>query len=145
MGRQLFNTGEEYIVDELDGKTFDVGLYNDAVDQLADSDDVGQITTEPAGSDYTRETAQITTEKNANGNWTIQVADVSFDTSDSGGNVDSGFVVVDFDSDDAGDAGTVNTHLLFSFPIEDANGNETTLDLDNFGTVTLTGQSLSLN
>jgi hypothetical protein len=145
MADELFNTGEEYVIDHLDGDTVDVGLYSNATDALSDSEDVSDITTEPTGSAYARQSATLSTEKNANSNWSALVSDVTFDTSDSSRSVDSGFVVVEFDSDDTGDSGTVNPHLLFAFRIKDSNGNDTTLDLSNFNTVTLTGQSLSLD
>jgi len=52
---------------------------------------------------------------------------------------------VNFDSDEAGDGGTASDHLLFSFPIEDSNGSQTTLNLTNFDELSLSGQSLSLD
>jgi len=144
MANQLHNTGEEYIVDKLDGETHDVGLYNDGTDALTDADDVDAITTEPGGS-YARQSATISTAKNANSNYEIQVGDVTFDTSTADQSVDSGFIVVNFDSDEAGDGGTASDHLLFSFPIEDSNGSQTTLNLTNFDELSLSGQSLSLD
>jgi len=145
MTNQLQNTGEEYILDKVDGESHPVGLYNDGTDALADADDIGSVTTEPSGSNYGRQTAALSTSKNANGNWQVDVADVTFDTSDSDQSVDSGFVVVNFDSDDAGDGGTASDHLLFTFPIEDSDGNQTSLNLTNFNEFTLSGQSLSLD
>lgn len=144
MANQLHNTGEEYIVDKLDGETHDVGLYNDGTDTLADADDVGAITTEPSGS-YARQSATILTAKNANGNYEIQVGDVTFDTSTAEQSVDSGFIAVNFDSDEAGDGGAASDHLLFTFPIEDSNGSQTALNLTNFDELSLSGQSLSLD
>lgn len=144
MANQLHNTGEEYIVDKLDGETRDVGLYNDGSDALADADDISAITTEPSGS-YARQSATISTSKNGNGNYEIELSDVTFDTSSADQSVDSGFVVVNFDSDEAGDGGTASDHLLFTFPIEDSNGNQTTLNLTDFNELTLSGQSLSLD
>lgn len=141
MPNQLHNTGEEYIVDKLSGETHDVGLFDDGTDQLSDADNVGAITTEPAGS-YVRQSGSITTAKNANGNYEIEVGDVTFDTSSANQSVNSGFVVVNFSSDEAG---TTGDHLLFTFPIEDSNGNQTTLNLTNFDQLTLSGQSLSLD
>lgn len=141
MANQLHNTGEEYIVDKLDGETHDVGLYNDGQDGLSDADNVGAITTEPTGS-YARQSASISTAKNANGNYEIQVSDVTFDTSSADQSVDSGFVVVNFSSDESG---TTGDQLLFTFPIEDSNGSQTTLNLTNFDSLTLSGQSLSLD
>jgi len=83
--------------------------------------------------------------QNANNNAEAELSDVTFDTSSADQSVDSGFVVVNFDSDVAGDGGTASDHLLFTFPIEDSNGNQTTLNLTNFNSLTLSGQSLSLD
>jgi hypothetical protein len=119
-----------------------VGLYNDATDGLADSDDVGSITTEPSGAAYGKQTATLGsdfTNQDNSGNWESILADQSYDTSDSGQSVDSYFVVVNFDSDDAGDGGTASDHLLFTGSLDQ------TYDLGSVDSFTLSGSGISIN
>lgn len=119
-----------------------VGLYNDATDGLADSDDVGVITTEPSGAAYAKQTAALGTDftnQNSGGNWESILADQSYDTSDSVQSVDSYFVVVNFDSDDAGDAGVAADHLLFTGSLDQ------TYDLGSVDSFTLSGSGISIN
>jgi hypothetical protein len=146
MTNQLFDLGEEFVLDNsVDGASVDVSLHNDSTDTLADGADVGDITTEPDTSGaYARQTVTLSTAQNANNNYEAQVPDVTFDTSDVDQAVDSGFVVVSFQSSIAGDSSTTD-HLFFSFAIEDSNGTQTELNLTNFNDLTLSGQSLSLD
>jgi hypothetical protein len=113
MTTQLHNTGEEYIMDKLDDESFDIGLFSDSSDALTDASDINDLTTEPTGSAYARQT-QTFTSADASGDWEIGTSTVSFDVSDSSETVDAYFVVVTFDSDDAGDGGTDTDHLLFT-------------------------------
>lgn len=118
---QLHDTGEEFILDYVftDGATrpasVSIGLYNDSTDALTDANDVVDITTEPTGTAYARQTASFPgdfTNSDNTGDWETVVANQTFDTSDSTQSIDSWFVVINFDSDDAGDAGTASDHLL---------------------------------
>jgi len=141
MTTQLHNTGEEFILENgVSGETFSVGLFNDSTDALADADDVGAITTEPAGS-FTRQSATASVSQNTAGNAEAELADVTFDVSDVTQSVDAGFAVVNFSSTQAGSG----DHLLFSFPLTDPDGNQQTVDLSKFESFTITGQSLSLD
>src|SRR6056297_3168241 len=109
----LHDTGEEYYQDELSGEQFDVGLFDDSTDNLVDSSDVSDITTEPSDGNYTRQTGITFSSADENGDWTLtNDSQVSFDVTDTTGDVDSYFIVVNFDSDDAGDSGTPADHLL---------------------------------
>lgn len=117
----LHDTGEEFILDYVftDGATrpasVDIGLYNDSTDNLADSDDVSAITTEPSGGSYARQSASFPgdfTNSDDGSDWQTVVANQTFDTSDSSQSIDSWFIVINFDSDDAGDGGTASDHLL---------------------------------
>ena len=113
MTRQLHDTGEEYYQDKLDGETFDIGLYEDSTDNLQDADDVASITTEPSDGNYTRQAGVSFGSADSSGDWTLtNDAQVSFDVTNTTGDVDSYFIVVNFDSDDAGDGGTAQDHLL---------------------------------
>ena len=147
MTTQLHDTGEEAILDDFFEQSLskpasvDIGLYNDATDALADSSDVGNITTEPAGSAYARQSASFGTTDFTNqdnsGDWETIIADQTFDTSDSSQNVDAYFVVINFTSDDTGDTSATD-HLLFTGSLDqEYNLN----DIDSF---TLSGAGLSL-
>lgn len=119
-----------------------VGLFNDATDGLADGDDVGAITTEPSGGSYSKQSATLGsdfTNQDNGGNWESILADQTYNTSDSGQSVDSYFVVVNFDSDDAGDAGTASDHLLFTGSLDQ------TYDLGSVDSFTLSGSGISIN
>ena len=113
MATGLHDTGEEYYQDELSGEQFDVGLFDDSTDNLVDSSDVADITTEPSDGNYTRQTGITFSSADENGDWTLtNDSQVSFDVTDTTGDVDSYFIVVNFDSDDASDGGTPTDHLL---------------------------------
>jgi len=141
MTTQLHNTGEEFILDNLDGASFPVSLFSDATDTLVDADDLTAISTEPAGASYSRQSASVSVSQTTDGDGLLEVSDVTFDVSDSTQTVDAGFVVVNFSSTQAGSG----NHLLFSFPLTDPDGNQQAVDLSKFESFTITGQSLSLD
>ncbi|SNZ18183.1 hypothetical protein SAMN06269185_3283 [Natronoarchaeum philippinense] len=125
MPQQLHTTGEEFERKRIEDynaqsrglpASADVGLYNDSTDQLADADDVGAITTEPAGAAYSRvsvDFASMAPEETSDPNWQLTLPDVAFDVSDSDQTVDSYFLVVTFTSETAGDSGD-NPHLYYT-------------------------------
>lgn len=146
MTTQLHDTGEEAILDDFFEESLtkpasvDVGLFNDATDALSDSSDIGNITTEPAGSAYARQSASFgsafTNQDNA-GDWETIIDDQTFDTSDSSQDVDAYFVVINFQSDDTGDT-SANDHLLFTGSLDQ------TYNLNDIDSFTLSGSGLSL-
>lgn len=98
----------------------DVSLFNDSTDALTDSNDIGDVTTEPTGSAFARQTVNVDssttpnfTVSDASGDWEASASDVVFDTSDSSQTVDSYFVVVNFQSDDTSDS-SANDHLFWT-------------------------------
>lgn len=98
-----------------------VGLYNDGTDGLADSDDLADITTEPGGASYARQTATFgttdwTAEDNASGNWQAILANQTWDVSDSSQSVDAYFFVINYTSSDAGDSGATD-HVFARFSL----------------------------
>ncbi|UBF22587.1 hypothetical protein HRTV-25_gp6 [Halorubrum tailed virus 25] len=146
MTTQLHDTGEKFIMDEAFGSgtgatSVSIGLFNDATDGLSDSSDVSNITTEPGGSNYGRQSATLgsdfTVQDNGS-NWEAIMADQTFDTSNSSQSIDAYFVVVNFQSDDTGDSSATD-HLLFTGSLDQ------TYDLGSVDSFTLSGSGISIN
>lgn len=108
----LTDIGEEWYTETaINGSSVDVGLYNDSTDAVADTDDL-PLSTEPTGASYARQTDTVSV-ADISGNWGFQNDTlITFDTSDSSQTVDGAFMVINFDSDEAGDAGTPADHLI---------------------------------
>lgn len=105
--------GEEWYTDNnVDGATVTVGLYNDSTDAAGETFDVGDLTTEPAGSAYARPSTTVTTSADGGDYGPISDSQVSFDVSDSTQTVDAAFAVVNFQSSRAGD-GSATDHIVF--------------------------------
>ena len=109
----LVNIGEEYFVTEgADGATVIVGLYDDAVDNIGDESNEADITSEPTNANYARVSSTVTA-SNIDGNWGVENdATLEFDFSDTTDHdmeVDTAFVLVEFDSTEAGSLGE---HLI---------------------------------
>lgn len=122
MTNGIHNTGKEFMMDYIFGNESSVasvesGLYNDTVDDLSEASDLSDITTEPSGASYARQSASFGTNftNSFDGqNWESKMDNVTFDLSDSTQELDSVFIIVNFDSDYAGDAGTPQDHLWFT-------------------------------
>jgi len=118
------------------GETFDIGLYNDSTDSLSDTSDVSDITTEPAGSAYSRQSEAATDFTASLVSDDIQIAGTTqtFDVSDSSQTVDSVFVVVNYASDIvSSDGGTATDHLFYTNALDqsyDLSQFSSTVDLD---------------
>lgn len=146
MVTQLHDTGEEVILDDFFAESIskpasiDVTLFNDSTDALTDASDIGDITTEPTGGAFARQTASfgadLSTQDNG-GDWEAIIADQTFDTTDSTQNVDAYAVVVNFNSDDKGDSSATD-HLLFTGSLNQS------YDLGDIDQFTLSGAGLSL-
>lgn len=120
-----------------------VGLYNDDVDRLPDSARLSDISTEPEGTAYQRVAFSFgTTDFTASddgADWQAVLADKEIDVSDSSQNVDSYFVVMNFQSQDAGDS-SANDRLIQTGPLDKE------FDLSNFSIrKTLSGLGVVLN
>lgn len=136
MATQLHDTGERFLLENVFESdkaesalpaTVDVGLYHDGSvsgdttngDDLTDSSDIGDITTEPADGNYARQSVNLdstgwtTTQPSGAGTpWRAAIdSDVVFDLTNTTGEVDAYFVVVNFDYDDSG---TANDHLFWT-------------------------------
>jgi len=118
------------------GVTVNIGLYNDSTDSLTDTSDVGDITTEPAGAAYSRQSDAATDFAASLVSGDVQIAGASntFDVSDSTQTVDSVFTVISFDSDlVSSDGGTDTDHLIFTNALDqsyDLSQFDSTIDLD---------------
>jgi hypothetical protein len=101
----------------LDGLSVDVLLYNDSTDNITDSDDIGAVTTEPASTNYARQTITLTA-ADISGDWGVDNdSQFSFDFTDvqpgdaEDVTVDTAMVVHNFQADDTGDA-SANDHAI---------------------------------
>lgn len=109
----LTNIGEEYIVENnADGATVTVGLYNDSTDTLGETSTLSDITTEPSGAAYARQSSTVTTEQISGDFGFDNDSQLSFDTSDSSQTVDAFFVVINFTSDTVAGDGSATDHLI---------------------------------
>jgi len=115
---RLYDVGEEYIMKTgIATQTLTVGLFNKAQDNLADTADIQDITTEPNGGNYSRQTADFepTDYSSAfNDDWGfVNINNISFNVSDSTNKIDSYFVAATFQSQDKGDS-SPQLHLISS-------------------------------
>lgn len=137
MTTQLHDTGEEYYQDKLSGETFTIGLFNDSTDDLSDSSDLDAITTEPSNGNYSQQTSVTFSSSDDSGDWALtNDAEVSFDMTDTTGTVDAYFIIVNFDSDDAGDGGTAQDHLFATGSLSQS------YDLSNLDTLNLSADGI---
>lgn len=135
---ELHQHGEEFMQDLFidSGVTVSIGLYNDTTDALTDTSDVADITTEPAGAGYSRQTdlASAFTASLVSGDVQIAGETNTFDVSDSTQDVDSVFIVVPYASDlVSSDSGTATDHLIFTNALDqtyDLSQFDSTVDLD---------------
>lgn len=140
MGQILTDIGEEYLVKNgIDSgtATWNIGLYNDTTDAIADTSDLGAITTEPVGASYARQTSTFSP-ADISGDWgSDNDSKMSFDVSDSSQSVDSWFLVISFQSAETGD--TVATEHLIA-----TGGLSQTRDLSLISTLELSANSIGL-
>lgn len=94
MTQQVFDNGETFTLEnDLNGTTFEVGLYNDSTDNLSDSAGYADITTEPSGGAYATQTqSSVTIDQDGNADAQITLDAVTFNVSDSSNTVDSVYV-----------------------------------------------------
>ena len=134
---ELHQHGEEFMQDLVvsSGKTFSIGLYNDSTDSLTDTSDVEDITTEPAGAAYSRQSDAASGYSVSLSSGDVQIAGTTqtFDVSDSTQNVDSVFVVVPYTSDVIECDGAETDHLYYTNALDqsyDLSQFDSTVDLD---------------
>jgi len=119
----LTDLGEEQLAKRGIEITVSVGLYDDSTDGLGDTSDVGDITTEPGNSNYSRQSVTLSA-ADLSGNWGVDNdASFSFDFSDvvqgdaAAQDVDAAFVVHNFQAADTGDS-AANDHLIATAGIQ---------------------------
>lgn len=109
----LTNIGEEWYTEtNVNGATVTVGLYSDSTDALSDTSTLPDITTEPTGSAYSRQSTTVTTAQIGSDFGFDSDSQLSFDTSDSSQTVDAAFLVVNFQSDSVAGDGSAQDHLI---------------------------------
>lgn len=120
--------------------TLNVGLFNDSTDALSDGSNVADISTEPSGGAYARQSASLDssdfTNADSGGDWQTTIANQTFDTSDSNQDVDAYFITVNYNSDDAGSDAE---HLFWTGQLDQ------TYDLNSVDSLTLSGAGLKVN
>ena len=122
------NTGEEWAhklafrTDEIvRNTTVEVLLYDDSVDNLDDTSDVGDITTEPTDGNYTRQTFELDSadvELSIVNDQLRAETTVTFDVTDTTGTVDATQTIVEFQSDVVNDESEANPHFLYSATLD---------------------------
>jgi len=114
---QLHDTGEEYAMRFGLNDTITVGLFNRIQDTLSDGDDISDITTEPDGSNYSRQSSSFSPFDSANDftdGWAVSNdSSMSFDVSGSTTTVDAFFISKTFQSQDKGDS-SPEEHLIYT-------------------------------
>ncbi|AUX08921.1 hypothetical protein AArcSl_1290 [Halalkaliarchaeum desulfuricum] len=122
----LHNEGELLVLDDaFDGRTVDVGLFDDSTDQLTEDSTYGDITTEPDGDDYEPQTVDDPeVEQNADNNAEVTMGGLSFQVSDAEREIDYVYVRDDVSGD-----------LIFTNALDQTYnlGSIDTLDLSNVG------------
>jgi len=96
-------------------------LYDDDVDQLDDTSDVGDITTEPTDGNYERKAIDLDSD-----DFSLTIEDgllrvegeVTFDVADTTGTINATAVVSDFQSTVVNDETEAEEHLLYSSTID---------------------------
>lgn len=150
MANELFQTGEEFAIRGIVqdsalsyDTTLEISLYNQSTDALGDGSGPADITTEPTGSNFARETialdsAEITTSQNTNSNYQFVFEDQTLITDDSTQDVDAYVVFVTFQSDLEGDSANTE-HLFFAGNLDQ------TYDLGQIDEFVLRGTGLALD
>ncbi|NGM69186.1 hypothetical protein G6M89_09230 [Natronolimnobius sp. AArcel1] len=122
----LHNEGELLVLDDaFDGRTVEVGLYDNSTDQLTEGDTYSDIDTEPDGDDYSVQTVDDPeVDQNVDDNAEVTMGELSFQVSDAEREIDYVYVR---------DASTGD--LIFTNDLDqtyDLNSIDT-LDLSNIG------------
>lgn len=126
-GNGLHDIGEEYFqrqalnTGDITTTTARIGLYLDDEDEggdnLDESDTINDITTEPDDGEYSRKEIQLDSDDiemdYSSGDTIANVRPVDINTEDTTGDIDSWFIVIEFESEIAEDS-EPNQHLIMS-------------------------------
>lgn len=136
MSAILTDLGEEWLVkNNADSASLDVGLYDDSTDSISDTEDIGDITTEPSDGNYSRQTGIAMSASDLSGDWGFDNdSTISYDVTNTTGTVDSYFIVANFQASDTGD-GSANDHLIVTGSLSQSYdlSNLDTLDISSGG------------
>mgnify|MGYP000046420151 CR=1 FL=1 len=122
MASMLSNYGEEWIqraaMQDISPTSVECGLYNDSTNALGEGADVADISTEPAGSAYARQSItvpdNVTFSLDGSNNLQVDIDNQTYDTSDSSQTVDSYFLVVNFQATVVSADGSPTDHLVLT-------------------------------
>lgn len=136
MSYQLTNIGEEWsLKTNLDGASVSILLYDDSTDNIGDTDDLSAITTEPSDGNYSRQSATLTFAVKDSDGAAVTSAQVSFDVTDTTGDVDSYGIVANFQSSTAGDS-SAQDHLVATGALSQ------TYSLSNLDTLNVSAETM---
>jgi len=119
----LTDYGEEYFQrtatgDLTESTTWEVGIYNDTTDAIAEGDDVAAITSEPGNTNYARQsvTASNFTFAQSGGDIVFDVPNVTFDLTDnsSSNDFDSWFIIIPYTATVVSSDGSDTDHLVLT-------------------------------
>ena len=135
MASILTDLGEEFLIkNDLDAESVTVGLYDDSVDSIGDADDLAAISTEPSNGNYARQENISLSASDFSGNWGVDNdAKITFDVTDTSGDVDSYFFVANFTASDTSDSSSQD-HLILTGSLSQsyALGNVDTLEISAY-------------
>lgn len=124
----LHDSGELLVLNSaFDGRTVEVGLFDNSTDSLSDSDGYSAITTEPDGSDYAPASVSNPNVSQTSGTTTVEMGDLTYQVSDATTSVNYVFVR----DSSSGD-------LIFTNELDQA------YDLNSIDTLDLSNVGLSL-
>lgn len=148
MSNILVDTGEAWLIQKAftneiasEAANLVIGLYNDATDTITDADDFAAITTEPTTGSYGEQTVALDSTAamsslQEGGDWRIDIADQTFDVTNTTENVDSYYVTVQVEL--KGEAGA-SEHLLWTGSLGG------TYDLSNYTSFTVQNAGLKIS
>jgi hypothetical protein len=125
----LHDEGELLVLNSaFDGRTVEVGLFDNSTDSLTESDGYSAITTEPGGSDYSPASVSSPSVSQTSGTTTVEMGNLTYQVSDATTSVNYVYVK-DVSSGD----------LIFTNSLDQA------YDLNSIDTLDLSNVGLSLD
>jgi hypothetical protein len=113
MANIVTNVGEEFIAEnDITGVTFTFTLFNNSTDSLGETSNLADITTEPTGSAFARQSSSVSALQSG-GDFGIENGSlVAFDVSDSSATVDHSGFIVTFQADTVEGQGSSQDNLI---------------------------------